>query len=45
MNWGDEDELVKFLFLLAIPSKSASEHIDILMKISKKLWTQILETN
>ena len=35
--WGDHDEKVKYIFLLGVPNASASEHIEILMKLSKKI--------
>ena len=35
--WGDPDEKVKYIFLLGVPNASASEHIEILMKLSKKI--------
>ena len=35
--WGDPDETVKYIFLLGVPNASASEHIEILMKLSKKI--------
>ncbi|MDO5088555.1 MAG: PTS sugar transporter subunit IIA [Leptotrichiaceae bacterium] len=35
--WGDNEENVKFIFLLGVPLISANEHINILMKLSKKI--------
>ncbi|BBM35222.1 PTS sugar transporter subunit IIA [Pseudoleptotrichia goodfellowii] len=35
--WGDPEEKVKYIFLLGVPAASAGEHIEILMKLSKKI--------
>ena len=35
--WGDPEEKVKYIFLLGVPSISAGDHIEILMKLSKKI--------
>ena len=35
--WGDPEEKVKYIFLLGVPASSAGKHIEILMKLSKKI--------
>ncbi|RRD39861.1 PTS sugar transporter subunit IIA [Leptotrichia sp. OH3620_COT-345] len=43
--WGDNEENVKYVFLLGIPLFSAGEHIDILMKLSKKILDEKFREN
>lgn len=38
--WGDPEEKVKYIFLLGVPLASAGEHIEILMRLSKKILNE-----
>ena len=37
MDWGDEDEYVRFVFLIAVPEKEAGKHIEVLAGLSQKI--------
>ncbi|MBP9477939.1 MAG: PTS sugar transporter subunit IIA [Sebaldella sp.] len=37
INWGDDEEYVKFIFLIAIPEGEASKHIEVLAGLSQKI--------
>ena len=37
INWGDEDEYVKYIFLIAVPTGEASKHIEVLAGLSQKI--------
>ncbi len=37
INWGDEEEYVKFIFLIAVPENEAGKHIEVLAGLSKKI--------
>ena len=37
INWGDEDEYVKYVFLIAVPAGEASKHIEVLAGLSQKI--------
>lgn len=35
--WGDEEEYVKYIFLIAVPEGEATKHIEVLAGLSKKI--------
>lgn len=37
IDWGDENEYVKFIFLIAIPEGEAGKHIEVLAGLSQKI--------
>lgn len=43
--WGDEEEYVKYIFLIAVPEGEASKHIEVLAGLSHKILDENFRKN